>query len=613
MPVGHFAWKAGSRFSRYEIQGRLSAGGMAEVWRARVLGVEGFQKEIVIKTMRPELADSPDLVRMFINEAEIAARMNHPGMVQVFDFGQFDGRYFIAMEYVPGRSLRQLGRSLRLKQRRLPRAFVLRTILDVVRALGYGHGLMEKGELVGFVHRDVSPENVMVSHAGATKLIDFGAAATSARPPPSSSVVGKLRYLSPERLRGNVGDARSDIYSVGVMLYEYLTGVSPFDGQDMVKKIIEGQAPDIASKVNVPLTVARVVRRAMAADLRKRYGGADRLADELLALLAGDLGHDPYGASESDVLELLHKAAATQQEGPVSGDVATPKLRVLPPLSSRAARPSGDIATANPSTETTAEAAASVVTPPPTPAMRAPFVRLEPRLEPRPEPRPDTRAESRPDPRASQLTPPPDTRAESRPDPRASQLTPPPIAKTPAPRLSGFGGTPAPVSRGAGSTPPIRRLTPSPVAVPASGDPVAEPRGGAPASALAAPGGRAAAASDQPAAAASDPFAVVRRAGVNPVAAWFRDVRPEAGLAEVGDAPVSDDEAVAAACFERGLALVSEHRLQDAVVYWERAAALAPARRSYQANLRRLVAQIRDTKDEGDQPTPRPQRNLIRD
>ena len=85
MPLGHFAWKAGSHFSRYEILGRLSAGGMAEVWRARVLGVESFQKDIVIKTMRPELADTPDLVRMFINEAEIAARMNHPGMVQVFD------------------------------------------------------------------------------------------------------------------------------------------------------------------------------------------------------------------------------------------------------------------------------------------------------------------------------------------------------------------------------------------------------------------------------------------------------------------------------------------------------------------------------------------------
>jgi hypothetical protein len=100
---------------------------------------------------------------------------------------------------------------------------------------------------------------------------------------------------------------------------------------------------------------------------------------------------------------------------------------------------------------------------------------------------------------------------------------------------------------------------------------------------------------------------------VNPVAAWFRDVRPEAALAETGDPSRSDDEAVAAACFERGMALVSEHRLLDAVVYWERAAALAPARRSYRANLRRLVAQIRDSKESGGGPTPTPVRNLLRE
>jgi hypothetical protein len=112
---------------------------------------------------------------------------------------------------------------------------------------------------------------------------------------------------------------------------------------------------------------------------------------------------------------------------------------------------------------------------------------------------------------------------------------------------------------------------------------------------------------------ASDPFAVVRRAGVNPVAAWFRDGRPEASLSETTVTPLSDDEAVAAACFERGLALVSEHRLRDAVIYWERAAALAPARRSYQANLRRLIAQLQLGKDGGGPPTPTPLRNPARD
>ena len=541
MPLGHFAWKAGSHFSRYEILGRLSAGGMAEVWRARVLGVESFQKDIVIKTMRPELADTPDLVRMFINEAEIAARMNHPGMVQVFDFGQYEGRYFIAMEYVPGRSLRQLGRSFRLKQRRLPRKFFLRAMLDVVRALSYGHALTENGVLVGFVHRDVSPENVMISYAGATKLIDFGAAATTNTPPPSSSVVGKLRYLSPERLRGNVGDARSDLYSVGIMLYEYLAGISPFDGQDMVKKIIDGQAPDITTKVNVPPQVARVVRRAMAADLRKRYGWADRLADELIELLASDVGHDPYAADEGDVLEHLRKAGVALHETPAAPpEGQAQRLRVLPPA------------------------------PAPTPI--APAV--------------DAQGDAR---TASRRTPPRPTPAVPAPKPAISlddvsflqeHATPPATQRT---ATGSFVSPPGVLPPGAPQRPP---MVPEP-AVRLRATPVTPTL--------------------------ADPFSVVRRAGVNPVAAWVRGAPPETALPQSPPTHnLSEDEAVAAACFDRGLSLVSERRPLDAVLYWERAVALAPEVTMYQEQLRRLVTQIRDEKDSGGPPTPTPRRTSAR-
>jgi serine/threonine-protein kinase len=514
---------------------------MAEVWRARVLGVESFQKDIVIKTMRPELADTPDLVRMFINEAEIAARMNHPGMVQVFDFGQYEGRYFIAMEYVPGRSLRQLGRSFRLKQRRLPRAFFLRSMLDVVRALGYGHGLTENGAPIGFVHRDVSPENVMVSYAGATKLIDFGAAATANSPPPSSSVVGKLRYLSPERLRGNVGDARSDLYSVGIMLYEYLTGVSPFDGQDMVKKIIEGQAPDIATKVNVSPAVARVVRRAMAPDLRKRYGWADRLADELSMLLGSDLGHDPYGADEGDVLELLRKAGAAshEQQQPATPDGQNARLRATPTVGGPAAPPVAAAPVESPPARSGHAAPAPAVAPGPAGART--FVR---RGTPRP-------AVSKP---AISLD---DVSILQQLGPSPLQLgAPPPAAKTPAPSRPAVTMSPATLS---------------------------------------------------------DPFSVVRRAGVNPVAAWFRDTPPEAALRQpVPTTHLNEDEAVAAACFDRGLSLVSERRPLDAVLYWERAVALAPSVVMYQEQLRQLVTQIRDQREVGGSPTPTPRRTSVR-
>jgi len=580
MPFGHFAWKAGSHFSRYEILGRLSAGGMAEVWRARVLGVESFQKDIVIKTMRPELADTPDLVRMFINEAEIAARMNHPGIVQVFDFGQYEGRYFIAMEYVPGRSLRQLGRSFRLKQRRLPRAFFLRTMLDVVRALSYGHALIENGAPLGFVHRDVSPENVMVSYAGATKLIDFGAAATAHSPPPSSSVVGKLRYLSPERLRGNVGDARSDLYSVGIMLYEYLTGSSPFDGQDMVKKIIEGQAPDITTKVNVPPAVARVVRRAMATDLRKRYGWADRLADELMTLLSTDLGHDPYGANEGDVLELLRRAGAATYDTPAGGESQTPRLRVLPPVAVPAVPP-------------------RTVTPPP------------PRPQPaaRPEPsRPAAPARVQPAARPEPAHPFEPARVQPAARPQSAQTGAPPRAQPAATLAAPVPARPtAPAAAARPQKPTISLddldiLSSQPATTPVAAPPAAIARPAPhPRPAAAAPVARPA----PPA----DAFAVVRKAGVNPVAAWFRSQPPEAALAAPATAAdQNEDEAVAAACFERGLSLVSERRPLDAVLYWERAVALAPACVMYQENLRRLVTQIKDRRDMAGPPTPPPSR-----
>src|SRR5450432_2733844 len=178
MNLAQVAWGPGTQFSRYEIVNRLARGGMAEVWRAVVTGMAGFHREVVIKTMRPELAVSEDLVRMFINEARIAARLNHPGIMQVFDFGQLDSRYFIAMEFVPGRTLRQLARALRQTGRTLPRRFVVRLLMETARALGYGHALMEGGRSLGFAHRDVSPENIMVSIEGSAKLIDFGAAVT---------------------------------------------------------------------------------------------------------------------------------------------------------------------------------------------------------------------------------------------------------------------------------------------------------------------------------------------------------------------------------------------------------------------------------------------------
>jgi serine/threonine-protein kinase len=279
---------------------------MAEVWRAVVTGMAGFHREVVIKTMRPELAVSEDLVRMFINEARIAARLNHPGIMQVFDFGQLDSRYFIAMEFVPGRTLRQLARALRHSGLTLPRRFVVRLLMETARALGYGHALSERGVSLGFAHRDVSPENIMVSIEGSAKLIDFGAAVTRECPPPMNTFVGKYRYLPPERLEGAIGDARADVYSLGIVAYEYLTGQRPYDGPQVKKAILRGDAPDPCRVMpNLPRRLGALIVKATARDPGQRFSDGAELAAELAVLVDRDLGDAESAATEAKVFEIL--------------------------------------------------------------------------------------------------------------------------------------------------------------------------------------------------------------------------------------------------------------------------------------------------------------------
>src|SRR5688500_15460331 len=265
MTTAQAAWAPGTHFSRYELVGRLARGGMAEVWRAAMPGVDGVDRELAIKTMRPERAVLSDLVQMFINEATIAARLDHPGIIQVFDFGQLDQRYFMAMEYVPGCSLRQLAQAIRLQGKRLPRAYLLRRVVEISRALGYAHALADDQRPLAFAHRDVSPENIMISFTGTAKLIDFGAAPTRACPPPTWTSPAKQCHLSPERLRGENGDARTDVYSLGVVLYEYLTDRPPYNtGPDMQRRIAQGDAVDPCRiQPTLPSRLGQLIQRTM--------------------------------------------------------------------------------------------------------------------------------------------------------------------------------------------------------------------------------------------------------------------------------------------------------------------------------------------------------------
>src|SRR5450755_4671363 len=270
-------WQAGTHFSRYEIDSKLATGGMAEVWRAKLKGVRGFEKRIVIKTMLPQLAGRPDLVEMFINEATLASAFSHPNIAHVFDFGQLEGRYFIGMEYVPGVTLRFAHKRMLGRGELLPMAATLHVMIDVCEALHEVHELCDQSGALGLVHRDLSPDNVIVSTSGAAKLIDFGAARATARTPPPSVFVGKYRYAAPERIRRVAEDRRSDIYSAGVILFECLTGGRPYDGPDatIVKIVEDGRLYDPRDRLPwLPAPVAEVVMRAMASDPTDRFATA---------------------------------------------------------------------------------------------------------------------------------------------------------------------------------------------------------------------------------------------------------------------------------------------------------------------------------------------------
>ena len=279
----------GTRFGRYEVEARIASGGMAEVWQARLTGSAGFEKRVALKTLLPHLAGSESLVRLFVQEAAMAAELSHPNVVQVYDFGCKEGRYFMAMEYVQGRTLRQVLQScLRAGAGHLPMWALLEVALQVCDAIGYIHAYHNlAGEPLGLVHRDVSPENILVSYGGAVKLIDFGVAKVVEEAGRSSSeMAGKPRYMAPEQAMGLELDGRADLFSLGVVLYECATGKRPFAGKDAIEileAVVCGRAKPVLSRnPDLARDLAATIDKAMSTDRGRRHADAHELRNELI-------------------------------------------------------------------------------------------------------------------------------------------------------------------------------------------------------------------------------------------------------------------------------------------------------------------------------------------
>ncbi len=386
-PGSSIEWQTGTHFSRYEIDSKLATGGMAEVWRARLKGVRGFEKRIVLKTMLPHLMGRSELVEMFINEAAVASAFSHPNIVHVFDFGQLEGRYFIAMEFVPGVTLRFAHKRMLARGERLPVPATLHMLADVCEALHAVHELSDANGPLGLVHRDLSPDNVILSTSGAAKLIDFGAARATARTPRPSVFVGKYRYAAPERIRRDQEDRRADVYSIGVILYECLTGVRPFDGPDaeIIGPMGVGRVCDPRERLpGLSSHLAEIVTRALAPHRDDRFATAREFGDALLGCL-DDLGS---AGKERDVTASLAALIETPDEPPPpvigveggavvqavtdsssSGEIALCEVEIIEASGPIALRPEPPTP---PTLPLRAEAAALAITPPPRPEASGP-------------------------------------------------------------------------------------------------------------------------------------------------------------------------------------------------------------------------------------------------
>ncbi|HEU5058681.1 MAG TPA: protein kinase [Kofleriaceae bacterium] len=279
-------------FGKYYLLERINVGGMAEVFRAKAYGVEGFERLVAVKRILPNIAEDKEFIRMFVDEAKIAVQLNHANIAQIFDLGVVDGSYYIALEHVHGRDLRAIFDRCRQKTEPMPTAQACFVMMKVCEGLDYAHNKRDQsGRELNLVHRDVSPQNVLVSFEGEVKLIDFGIAKAAGKGSKTQAGIlkGKFGYMSPEQVRGLPIDRRSDIFSCGIVLYELLTGERLFVGESdfsTLEKVrnVEILPPSTYNR-RIPDELERIVLKALAKDVEDRYQNAIDLHDELQAFV----------------------------------------------------------------------------------------------------------------------------------------------------------------------------------------------------------------------------------------------------------------------------------------------------------------------------------------
>jgi serine/threonine protein kinase len=335
----------GKEFGKYTLDRRLGGGGMAEVFRARLHGPEGFEKDIALKLILPHFSSEPEFVEMFIREATLAAKLDHANIVRIHEFDQVQGRYYIAMELVDGKDLRRLLVRARELDRPLSVPEAVAIAREVCQGLAFAHGELPSNT-PQVVHRDISPHNVIVSKAGEVKITDFGIAklASGSVVTKTGVIKGKASYMSPEQARGDPVDKRSDLFSLGTVLWELLTGRRLFTGESdmaIMKKIQEGPIQP-ASKYNDQVTpdLDAIVLKLLSRPPDQRYPDAAKVAaalDKLEIPRHSTLLVDLYRELGDDESEGTGKLPAHPETTTDASQIGTVDAKILaPPWRTRA-------------------------------------------------------------------------------------------------------------------------------------------------------------------------------------------------------------------------------------------------------------------------------------
>ena len=307
---------------KYQLVSKLATGGMAEVYLAKSAGPMGFEKTLVLKRILPHLAEDEQFVEMFLGEAKLAAGLEHPNVVQIFDFGEAEGTYYLAMEYIDGPNLRILSKRARAAGVALPPVACAKIIASACEGLAYAHDFTDRatGEPLGLIHRDISPDNILLSRQGAVKVVDFGIAkaANQSHKTQTGLIKGKIAYMPPEQLQARPLDRRVDVYALGVVLYELLTGHKPFDATtdvSMMQAILfESFVPAVTRRPELPRPLMEILDKALSKVREHRYADCRSFQTDLerFVLSAGE----PVGAYQ--LSRLVAQVSSSEAGGPVA-------------------------------------------------------------------------------------------------------------------------------------------------------------------------------------------------------------------------------------------------------------------------------------------------------